>query len=204
MTTTTNNTSPLLVLFSIISFLVGLGGLIVGSIALSHIGTINNDDNISSSSSSQSVGLTSVEDFVGVWEALGYTTVLTGAYNASAEDIEVRYSTGSLTHIISSVDAEGRFEGIRCPSTISAGTNIPAPMGGVIGNDKLDAQASIYFRNNEATPSNRFGFWRWRFIDDSNAILYLENQVNIPTQDARAFTGSSTTKKVSTDPVCPT
>ena len=152
--TTSNNTSPLLVLFSIISFLVGLSGLIVGSIALSHIRT--NDNNISTSltTSPSSVGLSSVGDFVGVWEALGYTTVLTGAYNASAEDIEVNYSTGSLTYIISSVDMEGRFEGIRCPSTISAGTDIPAPMGGVTGNDKMDAQASIYFRNNEATPSN--------------------------------------------------
>jgi len=122
--TTTNNTSPLLVLFSIISFLVGLSGLIVGSIALSHIRTNDNNIPTSLTTSPSSVGLSSVGDFVGVWEALGHTTVLTGAYNASAEDIEVRYSTGSLTYIISSVDAEGQFEGIRCPSTISATTDI--------------------------------------------------------------------------------
>ena len=184
--------------FSLVSFLVGLSGLIVGSIALSQLQTEANKSN-----NSVSAGLTSLEDFIGVWEATGHSVVMRGPYNSTADEIETTFTSGSLTYVITNVDTEGRFEGIRCPSTISDNTASPVPLAGVIGENGM-AQASIYFQNSESTPSHRFGTWRWLFTSDSRATLYLENHVNIPTQDTRSFTGTSSSVKVSTDTVCPT
>ena len=63
-------------------------------------------------------------------------------------------------------------------------------------------QASIYFQNSITTPAGRFGTWRWYFHNSSAATLFLENQANWAIQDARAFTGTSFSSKISNIAQC--
>ena len=183
-------------ILSISSLIMGIAGISISAIALSRL----ND------ASSQPNGLSRFDDFVGTWEATGSTVVLEGPYNASAEEIQTTLTGGSLTYVITVVDERGRFEGVRCPSTISENTGAPAPMGGVIDSSMTEALGTIWFSNsaNAPTPSNRWGTWRWLFHDHVSATLFLTNSVNLPTQNARSFVGSSKSKRTSGATTCPT
>ena len=82
----------------------------------------------------------------------------------------------------------GQFGGLHCPSSPSGiwgmETDVGNPVGGVISQDLISAQAATYFKNGEKNvPGHSFCYSNWTFMDNNHAYIFLDNHANFPTQD---------------------